>query len=168
VLEVRGAGVPVLALVGGAWGCFGGMGIVARCCDALAISEEARLGISGPDVIEATRGVEELDAADRAMVWRTWGGKHRTLLGEADLLVEDTLPAFRQAALDLLDRRRPLTLEALEAEQAWLARRLGEAGEAGEALELWRAAGVGEPERLPLLEPAAWRVAVAGARRERP
>jgi malonate decarboxylase beta subunit len=144
------------------------MGIVARCCDALAMSEEARLGISGPDVIEATHGVEELDAADRAMVWRTWGGKHRTLLGEADLLVEDTLPAFREAALGLLDRRRPLTLEALEAEQAWLARRLTEAGEAGEALEVWRAAGVPEPERLPLLEPAAWRAAVAGARRERP
>jgi malonate decarboxylase beta subunit len=168
VLAVRGQGVPVLALVGGAWGCFGGMGIVARCCDAIAVSEEARLGISGPDLIEATLGVEALDASDRAMVWRTWGGKHRALLGEADLLVEDSLPAFREAALALLDRRRPLTLAALEAEQAWLSARLEAHGGAEDALELWRQAGVVEPERLPLLEPAAWRAAVAGARKGRP
>jgi malonate decarboxylase beta subunit len=62
VLAARSAGVTVVALIGGRWGCFGGMGIVARCCDRVAISEEGRLGISGPDVVEATRGVEELDA----------------------------------------------------------------------------------------------------------
>jgi malonate decarboxylase beta subunit len=168
VLAARGEGIPVLALVGGAWGCFGGMGIVARCCDAIAMSEEARLGISGPDVIEATLGVEALDASDRAMVWRTWGGKHRALLGETDLLVEDSLPAFREVAQALLDRPRPLTLAALEAEQAWLAARLDELGEATDAVELWRAAGVEDPARLPLLEPGAWSAAVAGARRGRP
>ena len=168
VLEARGAGVPVLALVGGGWGCFGGMGIVARCCDAIAMSEEARLGISGPDAIEATLGVEALDASDRAMVWRTWGGKHRALLGEADLLVEDSPEAFRAAARTLLARRRPLTLAGLEAEHGWLAARLDAFGQAGDALEVWRAAGVAEPEGLPLLEPEAFGAAVAGARRGRP
>jgi malonate decarboxylase beta subunit len=168
VLEVRAAGVPVLALVGGAWGCFGGMGIVARCCDTVVMSEEARMGISGPDVIESTRGVEELDASDRAMVWRTWGGKHRVLLGEADRLLEDSLPAFREAARQLVGCPRPLTLAALELEQAWLARRLGDLGGCADSLETWRAAGVEEPERLPLLEPADWAAAVTGARRVRP
>lgn len=168
VLAVRAAGIPVLALVGGAWGCFGGMGIVARCCDAVLMSEEARLGISGPDVIEATWGVEELDASDRAMVWRTWGGKHRVLLGEADRLVEDSLSAFREAAGQSLGRARPLTLAALESEQAWLARRLADLGGSADALDAWRSAGVDEPERLPLLEPADWSAAVAGARRARP
>ncbi len=168
VLDARAEGIPVLALVGGAWGCFGGMGIVARCCDAVVMSEEARLGISGPDVIESTRGVEELDASDRAMVWRTWGGKHRVLLGEADRLVEDSPGAFREAAIGLLGRGRPISLAALEAEQAWLARRLEQLGGVADAAEAWRAAGVAEPEALPLLEPAAWGAAVAGARRERP
>jgi len=167
-LAARAEGIPVVALVGGAWGCFGGMGIVARCCDAVVMSEEARLGISGPDVIEATCGVEELDASDRAMVWRTWGGKHRALLGEADLLVEDSLAAFREAAIGLLERSRPLSLAALEAEQAWLGRRLDELGGVADAAEAWALAGVEEPERLPLLEPAAWNAAVAGARRVRP
>ncbi len=168
VLAARGAGVPVLALVGGAWGCFGGMGIVARCCDAVVMSEEARLGLSGPDVIEASRGVEELDASDRAMVWRTWGGKHRALLGEADELVEDDPGAFRRAALEWCRRPRPLSLEALEREQAFLARRLGELGGSADAADAWRAAGVAEPGRLPLLDLPAWSAAVAGARRRRP
>ena len=165
VLSVRAAGMPVLALVGGGWGCFGGMGIVARCCDAVVMSEEGRLGISGPDVIEATRGVEELDAADRALVWRTYGGKHRYLLGEADRLVEDDVAEFRAAALELLDRPRPLSLEVLLREHELLARRLREAGACEDAEDVWRAAGVRDPERLPVLDAAGFRDAVAGARR---
>jgi malonate decarboxylase beta subunit len=38
LLEARAAGVPVVGLIGGAWGCFGGMGIVAGCCDGLVMS----------------------------------------------------------------------------------------------------------------------------------
>ncbi|MCK7577707.1 MAG: hypothetical protein MZV65_19185 [Chromatiales bacterium] len=36
---LRANGVPVIALIGGACGCFGGMSIVARCCDAVVMSE---------------------------------------------------------------------------------------------------------------------------------
>ena len=50
--------------------------------DAVVMSEEGRLGLSGPEVIETTMGVEEFDSRDRALVWRTTGGKHRYLLGE--------------------------------------------------------------------------------------
>jgi malonate decarboxylase beta subunit len=164
VLETRAAGVPVVGLVGGAWGCFGGMGIVARCCDGLAASEEGRLGLSGPDVLEATKGVEELDASDRALVWRTYGGKHRWILGEVDLLVEDDAAAFRAAATELLARPRPLSREALEREQGRLAGRVFAAGAAADAAEVWRLGG-GDPASLPLLEAAAFRDAAAGARR---
>jgi malonate decarboxylase beta subunit len=164
VLEARGAGIPVLALVGGGWGCFGGMGIVARCCDAIVMSEEGRLGISGPDVIEATRGVEELDAADRALVWRTYGGKHRYLLGEADRLVEDDVAAFRAAAIALLERPRPLSLDALEREHALLAGRLRDLGASQDAADAWRALGVPDPEHVPLLEVEPF-LAVAAPRR---
>jgi malonate decarboxylase beta subunit len=160
VLAARAGGVPVIALAGGGWGCFGGMGIVARCCDAIVMSEEGRLGISGPDVIEATCGVEELDAADRALVWRTYGGKHRYLLGEADLLVEDDVAQFRDAAIALLDRARPLTLEGLEREHERLARRLRDFGACPDAADVWRAAGVADPDRLPILDAAAFRAAV--------
>lgn len=165
LLSARAGGVPVVALVGGAWGCFGGMGIVARCCDAVVMSEEGRLGISGPDVIEATKGVEELDSADRALVWRTYGGKHRYLLGEADVLVDDDVFAFRAAALEALARPRPVSLEALEREHELLARRLGELGGCGDASEVWAAAGAPDPSRLPLLDAASFTAAVATARR---
>lgn len=168
LLSARAAGIPVVALVGGGWGCFGGMGIVARCCDAIAMSEEGRLGLSGPDVIEATKGVEELDAADRGLVWRTYGGKHRYLLGEADLIVNDDLAAFRAAARELLARPRPLDLDTLEREHERLARRLADLGSCADAAGLWRAAGARDPERLPLLDADEFRSAVAAVRRGEP
>lgn len=164
VLETRAAGIPVVALVGGAWGCFGGMGIVARCCDAVAMSEEGRLGLSGPDVIETTKGVEELDASDRALVWRTYGGKHRYVLGEADLLVDDEIEAFRAAALALATRPRPLAEGPLLREQARLEGRLAVAGGCADAAEVWAAAGIREPARLPLLDAGAFRAAADPAR----
>jgi malonate decarboxylase beta subunit len=87
VLRARLDGVKFIGLIGGAGGCFGGTGLIARCCDVLVMSEEGRLGMSGPEVIETARGVEEFDSRDRALVWRVTGGKHRYLLGEADRLV---------------------------------------------------------------------------------
>jgi malonate decarboxylase beta subunit len=163
-LEARAAGVVLVGLVGGAWGCFGGMGIVAGCCDRLAMSEEGRLGVSGPDVLETVKGVEELDAADRALVWRTYGGKHRWLLGDADRLVADDLAAFRAAAIELLGAPRPLELEALEAEQRRLADRLAALAGAGDARDAWAALGVPDVERVPELEPEEL-VRAEGARR---
>ncbi len=84
LLDARAGGVPVIVLIGGANGCFGGMGIVARCADHLVMSDIGRLAMSGPEVIEASHGVEEFDARDRALVWRTTGGKHRWLCGDCD------------------------------------------------------------------------------------
>jgi malonate decarboxylase beta subunit len=164
LLEARAAGVPVIGLIGGAWGCFGGMGIVAGCCDALAMSEEGRLGVSGPDVLESVKGVEELDAADRALVWRTYGGKHRWLLGDASRLVADDVDAFRKAALELLASPRPLDLETLEADHRTLARRLEALGSATDARDAWRTLGVGEVDRVAAIEPDEL-VRAEGARR---
>ena len=87
VLDTRAANIPIIVLVGGSNGCFGGMGIVACCANALLMSEEARLAMSGPEVIETTHGVEEFDSRDRALVWRTTGGKHRYMLGNCDAVL---------------------------------------------------------------------------------
>jgi malonate decarboxylase beta subunit len=123
VLDVRAAGIPVIALVGGSNGCFGGMGIVARCTNGVVISEESRLAMSGPEVIETAGGVEEFDARDRALVWRVTGGKHRYLLGDAQPSwpTTSTLPRCRAALADAArGAGTELTLEALEAEQRML------------------------------------------------
>jgi malonate decarboxylase beta subunit len=164
VLATRAAGVPVIVLVGGQYGCFGGMGIVARCCDAIIMSEEGRLGLSGPEVIETSAGVEEFDSRDRALVWRTVGGKHRYLLGEADQLVDDDIGAFRQAVLEWLRIEPELSLEAVEAEHARLGERLQRFGAASDAYEIWSALGVEEPQTLPLLETDAFLAAVGDKR----
>lgn len=127
VLDVRAAGIPVVVLIGGANGCFGGMGLVARCADHLVISETGRLAMSGPEVIEASHGVDEFDSRDRALVWRTTGGRHRVESGDCNRLVDDDVTAFRAAAIDALTTpgtSQPLTRDSLEAEHALLAARL--------------------------------------------
>jgi malonate decarboxylase beta subunit len=82
LLDVRAAGIATLVLIGGANGCFGGMGIVARCADTVVMSDIARHAMSGPEVIESSAGAGEFDSRDRALVWRTTGGKHRWLSGD--------------------------------------------------------------------------------------
>lgn len=146
LLDVRHAGIPVLVLVGSAGGCFGGMGLVARCADQVLMSDVGRLSMSGPEVIESAHGVEEFDARDRALVWRTTGGKHRWLCGDCDALLEDDTEAFRAAALAALDGARPVTLASLEQEHALLRAREALAADGldadDEAPALWRALGV--------------------------
>ena len=124
VLDARAAAIPVIVLIGGANGCFGGMGIVARCADHVVISEASRLAMSGPEVIEASHGVDEFDSRDRALVWRTTGGKHRFDSGDCDALVEDDVQAFRTAAIAALGASKPVTLAVLEDEHALLTARL--------------------------------------------
>lgn len=155
LLDVRAAGIPVVVLIGGANGCFGGMGIVARCADRIVMSDMGRLAMSGPEVIEASHGVDEFDARDRALVWRTTGGKHRWLSGDCDALVEDDVAAFRAAAIDALDAASPVTLEALEAEHALLTARLHllpDRVDGDEAMALWARLGVADASRVPDLD----------------
>lgn len=152
LLDVRAAGIPVVVLIGGSGGCFGGMGIVARCADHIVMSDIGRLAMSGPEVIESSHGVEEFDARDRALVWRTTGGKHRWLTGDCDTLVEDDVAEFRAAAIAALTAARPVTLASLEDEHARLAARL--AFDGAEAVALWASLGVPEPGRVPDLDVA--------------
>jgi malonate decarboxylase beta subunit len=150
ILSARAAGINVLAAIGGQYGCFGGMGIAVACCSALVMSEEGRLGLSGPEVIETARGVEEFDSRDRAFVWRTVGGKHRYLLGDCSALVDDDLQEFRKALVSFMTSDNPLTLEAMEREHAMLSRRLETFGALSDGLDIWRALGWLRPEDVSL------------------
>lgn len=153
LLDVRAAGIPVLVLIGGANGCFGGMGIVARCADYIVMSDVGRLAMSGPEVIEASHGVEEFDSRDRALVWRTTGGKHRWLTGDCDALVEDDVAAFRAAAIAAIGASKPFTLAALEQEHALLTQRLHaldttDTTDRDEAELLWSALGIADAPQV--------------------
>jgi malonate decarboxylase beta subunit len=165
VLDARAAGVAVITLAGGANGVFGGMGIVARCTNAIVMSEEGRLAMSGPEVIETASGVEEFDSRDRALVWRTTGGKHRYLLGDCQAIVADSVDEFRQAAIDAIAVCRAqstaLNLQDLEREQAMLGERIERFGAMSDPLEVWAALGVAQPSAIPMLDAAQFVIAAA-------
>ncbi|WP_179403211.1 biotin-independent malonate decarboxylase subunit beta [Burkholderia guangdongensis] len=149
LVDARAAGVPVVGLIGGRAGCYGGGGLLAACCSALAVSEQGRISVSGPEVIETNRGVEEFDAKDRALIWRTMGGKHRRLIGAAERFVEDTTDAFRAAAIDLIAHASPFDTAMLRAEQTRLEARLARFGDCRDGLDVWRALGATDPDAIP-------------------
>src|SRR3954454_5170881 len=138
VMEARSAGVKVIGLIGGRAGCYGGGGLTAGCCSALAVSEPGRIAVSGPEVIETNRGVEEFDSRDRALVWRTMGGKHRRLIGGADVFTDDTIEDFRDAAIELLGSVKDFGIDTLNAEQSRLEDRLQRFGSCADALDIWK------------------------------
>ena len=154
VLDARAAGVPVLALIGGSCGAFGGMGIVAKLCSAILMSEEGRLALSGPEVIETVMGVEEFDAKDRALVWRVTGGKHRYLMGDCAMLIDDDIAAFRAGTVEFLAgwTEPGPTLAALRATQHSLENRLAAYATYRDGLQVWAALGVAQPDSVPMLD----------------
>lgn len=94
--------VPIISLIGSRVGCFGGMGFVAASTDALIMSPYGRLGLTGPEVIEQEAKKKQFDASDRALVYRTTGGKHRYIMGECNYLVEDSIEAFKEQVANVL------------------------------------------------------------------
>jgi malonate decarboxylase beta subunit len=151
MVQARTRGVRVIGLIGGRAGCYGGGSLIAGCCSTLIVSEQGRLSVSGPEVIETNKGVEEFDSKDRALVWRTMGGKHRYLIGGADLFVADTVQAFRDAALEALARPARLDRATIQAEQGRLERRLDRFGAAADAKDIWRKLGFSDVEGVPAM-----------------
>jgi len=82
---------PVVAVIAGRVGCYGGMSIAAALCSQIVMSPVGRFGLNGPEVIEQEAGIEEFDARDRPATWRATGGLRRVAQGHADILVEDDL-----------------------------------------------------------------------------
>jgi malonate decarboxylase beta subunit len=164
ILSARAAGVSVIVVIGGQYGCFGGMGIAARCASAIIMSEEGRLGLSGPEVIETARGVEEYDSLDRALVWRTVGGKHRYLLGECDTIVTDSIEAFQQAITACINNGDNWTLAALEQEHELLADRVQRFGNCKDGRNIWRELGWADPDAIAMMDNDEFVKAAQGCR----
>jgi malonate decarboxylase beta subunit len=96
VIELRTV-APVVGVIAGMVGSFGGMSIAAGLCSHLIMTAEGRLGLNGPAVIEQEAGPAEFDASDRALIWAVNGGRHRTATGLADTLVPDDVDALVSA-----------------------------------------------------------------------
>jgi malonate decarboxylase beta subunit len=98
---------PVITVVAGTVGCFGGMSLAAGVSSYVVMTREARLGLNGPEVIEQESGIEEFDASDRALIWAVHGGEQRVGMGLADALVEDSIDEIASAVRRYVLAGRP-------------------------------------------------------------
>lgn len=152
MLKVRDAGIPIITVIGGTNGAFGGMGICACLSTHIIMTEEGRLALSGPEVIETIKGVEEFDSKDRALVWRVTGGKTRYLLDHVDFLVEDDVDDIKQGIMEALAQ------PAIELDLAYLQHRQGSLQQQydqwfgqKDSIPIWHAMHIDNPESIAML-----------------
>ncbi|WP_354676691.1 biotin-independent malonate decarboxylase subunit beta [Cupriavidus plantarum] len=93
---------PVIGVIAGTVGCFGGMSIAAGLCSKLVMTREGRLGLNGPAVIEQEAGIAEYDSRDRPFIWSFTGGEQRLATGLADVYVDDDSATVREAVAALV------------------------------------------------------------------
>lgn len=93
--------VPVVGIIPGKIGSFGGMSLTAGLCSALIMTREGRLGMNGPEVVEQEAGIRELDSRNKQLIWKMIGGAMRNEVGLADIVVEDDVVNFKNAILNV-------------------------------------------------------------------
>jgi malonate decarboxylase beta subunit len=98
---------PVVGVIAGTVGCFGGMSIAAGLCSKLIVTREARMGLNGPQVIEQEAGIDEYDSRNRPFIWSMTGGEVRAKTGFADAIVADDLAAVKTQVKTFLDQGVP-------------------------------------------------------------
>lgn len=150
VFECRAKKVPTIAVIGSDIGAYGGMGILTTCCDFRIMTEHGRLGISGPIVIEKWMGKQAYDSSNRALVWKTSGGKTKYLIGDADMLAGDDAGSVAAAIEALLGKSRPLTLAGLKSRHGDLDSRLKKFGKTSDPHDLWRGLGIKDTPQASL------------------
>lgn len=107
---------PVVGVVAGSVGCFGGMSIAAGLCSYLLVTQEARLGLNGPQVIEQEAGLEEYDSRDRPFIWSLTGGEQRFASGLVDRYVADDVAQIQAQVRELLALGLPPRQRSREAD----------------------------------------------------
>lgn len=98
---------PVIGVIAGTVGCFGGMSIAAALCSYLVVTKEARLGLNGPQVIEQEAGIREYNSKDKPFIWQMTGGEVRSRCGFVDKLVKDDVTEIRKAVEECAEKGVP-------------------------------------------------------------
>lgn len=147
--------LPVISLVGSKVGCFGGMGFVCVATDVVIMSELGRIGLTGPEVIEEVMGKKEFDSADRALIYRTTGGKHKYIMGDCAYLVRDSIGGFRHQVeqvlkmpYDEIQKLRSIGTVDLVEEQLKLVALASELNPK-DAKDVWKYYGNEDPDSIP-------------------
>ncbi len=97
LLDLRAVGVRVLSI--GVGDVFGGGAVLACAAERIALIPQARLGVSGPGLVELAHGKGELDAGDRVAVDAIFGARARADAGQVELIDDDAAAARRWIAL---------------------------------------------------------------------
>jgi len=100
--------MPVVALIAGRVGVYGGLSLSTALCSQIIVSEGARVGLNGPDVVETESGIDEMDSSDRPLIWRVTGGQLRFRQGFATELVSDDVAVIRAAVERAFEEPREL------------------------------------------------------------
>jgi malonate decarboxylase beta subunit len=100
---------PVIAVIAGSVGCFGGMSVAAALCSYVVVTREARYGLNGPQVIEQEAGIDEYDSRNRPFIWSFSGGEQRFKTGLADRYVEDDVAGIGETVRSLFTQGLPAT-----------------------------------------------------------
>jgi malonate decarboxylase beta subunit len=82
----------------------------------LLVTQEARLGLNGPQVIEQEAGLEEYDSRDRPFIWSLTGGEQRFASGLVDRYVADDAAQIRQQIGDLFKLGLPTRQRSQQAD----------------------------------------------------
>lgn len=98
--------VPVIGLIPGRVGSFGGMSITASILSYLITTNKARIGLNGPEVIEQEAGVREFDSSDKNLIWNTLGTKQRAKTGIVDEVVDDTVDEIKAAVIKEIETKK--------------------------------------------------------------
>jgi malonate decarboxylase beta subunit len=138
LFDVRRAGIATVAIVTGT--AFGGASVLAAACEHLLFMPNSRFGLSGPGVIETAHGKAELDAGDSAAVTTLFGASARVAAG-IGAMIDDDVDAVRTAIRAVARQAARFDRVALDAWDAKLAARLGDAG---------LAAATAAPSRSPM------------------
>jgi acetyl-CoA carboxylase beta subunit len=86
-LDLRLAGMPMVALI--ERDCFGGASMLAMLCVVRGALPSARIGMSGPAIIETLAGKQDLDASDREAVRALFGALTRARAGAIDIVFDE-------------------------------------------------------------------------------
>lgn len=98
--------VPVIGLVPGRVGSFGGMSITSALMSYLIATKKARIGLNGPEVIEQEAGVREFDSSDKDLIWNTIGARQRLNAQIVDELVTDSVEAIKAAVIAAINEKK--------------------------------------------------------------
>ena len=98
--------VPVIGIVPGRVGSFGGMSITSAILSYLITTPKARIALNGPEVIEQEAGVREFDSSDKNLIWDTLGTRQRVETGIADEVVDEDVSAIKDAVNNAIEQNK--------------------------------------------------------------